>query len=214
MINSDIFIESSFVNLSEIPSGRIYVDVEVKFEMCTGDKAKDQPCYSNYLEVYVYRGQNEPNFPSRSDKPAVKKYLLNNFSPVYNITNTTSRVKATNKKEKHTFTFHQNQSKGITFGIRSRGACGTIYRMKMYYYYCAATCKNGVLYAKTISPADGSKQVPGNCPKNPSPISIDNKTSLNGSCSSNGTWFIPDTVNCYCNQRSSSRRGGCQCKRK
>ena len=179
-----------------------------EFELCFDPRnAIHVPCYSNYFQVYVYRGQNATNIPSGNNKAAVKKYLLNNFSPVYNITNTTSPVKATNKKEKHTFTFHQNQSKGITFGIRSRGACGRISQMKMYYYYCEETCKNRVKFVKTISPASGSKQVHGNCSSNSSPSN--NERNLKGSCSSKGTWFIRDTINCSCIQGYYSGRGEC-----
>ena len=197
---------SNHVNLSETFADLIYVDVEVsEFQLCF-----DPPnnmhvqCYSNYFQVYVHHGQNEPNIPSGK---AVKKYLLNNFSPVYNITNNTSPVKATKKTENHTFTFHQNKSKGITFAIRSRGACGRIYRMKMYYYYCEETCKNRVTFVETISPANGSKEVPGNCSVNS--MLPNNETNSNGSCSSNGTWSIPDTVNCSCIQGYSSDRGEC-----
>ena len=200
---------SNHVNLSEIFADLIYVDVETsEFELCFDERnGKYTSCSSNYLQVYVYRGQNAPNIPSGRDKPAVKHYLLNNFSPVYNITNNTSPVKTTNKTENHTFTFHQNQSKGITFGIRSRGACVKIYRMKMYYYYCEETCKNRAKFVKTISPASGSKQVYGNCSSNSSPSN--NERNLNSSCSSNGTWFIPDTINCSCIQGYYSGRGEC-----
>ena len=161
----DIWLISTYVSLSEIFADLIYVDVEtLEFKLCYDEKlSKHKSCSSNYFQVYVYRGQHASNIPSGSDKPAVKHYLINNFSPVYNITNNTSPVKATNKTENHTFTFHQNQSKGITFGIRSRGACGRIYRMKMYYYYCEETCKNKVTFPKPISPANGSKEAPGNC---------------------------------------------------
>ena len=179
-----------------------------EFELCFDERnSKHTSCSSNYFQVYVYRGQNAPNIPSGNDPPAVKHYLLNTFSPVYNITNNTSPVKATNKTENHTFTFHQNQSKGVTFGIRSRGACGRIYRMKMYYYYCEETCKNRVTFVETISPANGSKEVPGNCSVNS--MLPNNETNSNGSCSSNGTWSIPDTVNCSCIQGYSSDRGEC-----
>ena len=203
---------SKHVNLSEAFSDLIYVDVEtLEFKLCYDEKlSKHKSCSSNYFQVYVYRRQNAPNIPSGSNKPAVKHYLLNNFSPVYNITNNTSPVKATNKTENHTFTFHQNKSKGVTFGIRSRGACGRIYRMKMYYYYCEETCKNKVTFPKPISPANGSKEVPGNCSSNSSPSN--NERNLNSSCSSNGTWFIRDTIDCSCIQGYYSDRGECgQC---
>ena len=208
-----MWLISNHVSLSAIFADLIYVDVETsEFKLCYEQGNTDiyVPCHSNYFQVYVYRGQNAPNIPSGRDKPAVKHYLLNNFSPLYNITNNTSPVKATNKTENHTFTFYQNQSKGITFAIRSRGACGRIYRMKMYYYYCEETCKNRVTFVETISPANGSKEVPGNCSVNS--MLPNNETNSNGSCSSNGTWSIPHTVNCSCMQGYSSNHtkcGGC-----
>ena len=168
----------------------MHVDVEAELTSC------GRTCYSNYFQVYVYRGNSKLNIPSdQNNKKGTKDFLITNFTPVYNITNDTTS-KTTNKKEHQTFGFYQNGSKVLIFAIRSTGACGKIYRMKMYYYYCEETFINSIKFPETISPASRSREVYGKCSVNSA--APKNEANLKGFCQSNGTWSINYETMCLC----------------
>ena len=188
LITDDVNLETTFAEI-------IYVDVEAELTMCfhPGYNAA-LPCYSNNFEVYLYHGKNESrpsHFPDIAD-------LLRTFSPLYNISNHTGNKAELLSKSIQTFSFHKNNSRYVTFAIRSRGACGTIFRMKMYYYGCEKTFFNGVHFPRTSSPSTGYKAVIGNCSKNSLPLQ--NTTNFIGFCYSNGTWAIRQETKCLCSE--------------
>ena len=178
----------------------IYVDVEAEFTICKHPayKKRDGPCYASYFEIFAYRGTEDDAKYSilRNELNAI----LNIYSPLYNITNNTDFAIGTKTtRTNQTFSFSRNNSEGIVFAIRSKGACGSIYRMKMYYYYCEEKFINGIIFEKTASLAAGSKAVvKGHCTGNTIPPG--NSKSLDGNCTYNGTWNIEDNVTCTCDE--------------
>ena len=166
----------------------MHVDVEAELTSC------GRTCYSNYFQVYVYRGQSQLNIPS-NDKDAAKDILVAYYSPIYNISNSTTSKNANNKIIQ-TFGFYQNRSKIMMFAVRSQGACGKIYRMKMFNYYCEETFINSIKFPETISPASGFREVSGNCSVNSE--APKSEANLKGSCHSNGTWSINNETMCRC----------------
>ena len=212
---ADFWSITPHINLKKSLAEVIHVDLEAELTQCIDPGKQDlQPCFSNYFEIYIHRGKNEVTF---SDLRTVTiSNLTEVFHPLYNITNDTS-PEATLTRSNQTFSFPQNNAKGVTFAIRSRGACGSIFRMKMYYYYCKEIFINGLKFENTISPADGFKTVVAkNCSKNyiSSIRARGDKTitALNGYCSVNGTWSVPGFGNqtCLCVEGYTLEGGSCK----
>ena len=153
------------------------MEVEAGFTRCYNVENGDiAPCYSDYFEVYIYPGKYMLYYQN----------LTSYFKPFYNITINTSPT-ATLIRTTQTCSFHsENYSQGVTLAFRSRGACGDIFRIKMYYYYCEETFNRGIKFKRTLSPAEGFKNVTGNCSENSLPSN--NVTSVNRYCYPNGTW--------------------------
>ncbi|CAB4014881.1 ephrin type-A receptor 5 isoform X5, partial [Paramuricea clavata] len=201
---ADFWFVTKFVDLGSSYADVIYVDVEAGFILCDdpGTRKKVQ-CFSNYFEVYINRGK---------DKPVVSEdNLLKLFSPVHNITNNTS-LSTTLSKQTQTFSFNPNDTKGVTFAVRSKGACGKILNMTMYYYYCEETYIHSVRLKRTASPMSGSKLVTANCSQNS--LASNNMTRLEGYCYSNGSWSMNNDFECSCIEgHESSTNTGCSlCK--
>ena len=162
------------------------------------------PCYSNDFEVYIFSG----NYIL--DDVNVTSY----FKPFYNITINTSPT-AILIRTTQTSSFHsENYSQGVTLAFRSRGACGDIFRIKMYYYYCEETFNKGIKFKRTSSPAEGFKNVTGNCSVNSVPSN--NVTSVNRYCYPNGTWarLENDNIQCFCVEgyAPNKKDGSCSSK--
>ena len=124
--------------------------------------------------------------------------LTSYFKPFYNITINTSST-PTLTRTTQTSSFHsENYSQGVTLAFRSRGACGDIFRIKMYYYYSEETFNRGIKFKRTSSPAERFKNVTGNCLENSLPSN--NVTSVNRYCYPNGTWARLENGNiqCFC----------------
>jgi hypothetical protein len=78
----------------------------------------------------------------------------------------------------------------VIFAVRSRGACGKIFRIKIYYMHvCKESIIKNIKFERTLSPAKGFKNVTGNCSENSIPSQ--NATSFKGYCYPNGSWRIP-----------------------
>jgi hypothetical protein len=125
--------------------------------------------------------------------------VLDDLSRLYNISNHTGTEAELLTKSFQTFSFHRNNSKWVTFAIRSRGACGKLFQMKMYYYECKETFINGTHFQKTLSPTSGFKKITGDCSVNS--LQLHNSTNLNGFCYSNGSWSIDqetEVSGCLC----------------
>lgn len=195
---ADFWTITNPVELNTIFADEIHVDVEAELTLCLnpGNNAR-LPCYTNYFEVYIYRETSDKENVYRPDDPNLAD-LLKVYSPLYNITNNTL-PNASLTRSVQTFSFPQNSSQRVVIAIRSRGACGSIFRMKMYYYYCEETFIKGIQFEITLSPAKGFKNVTGNCSEYAIPPNSA-KASFNIHCYSNGTWSKPedDNLKCFC----------------
>ena len=203
---------TKFVHLNATFAQVIYADAEAGFKMCYDPGNRTAvPCHANYFEVVAYRGPDEQRI--YSPKTPDFKQLRTIYSlSVYNITNNTEGGQEPTRTNQ-TFSFPRNNSQGVVLALRSRGACGSIYRMKMYYYYCEEHFINGVKFEKTASPAKGSnKMVTGHCTRNTIPPN--NGSSLNANCTYNGTWNVDDNVTCTCDRNYELDRGIGICLRK
>ncbi|XP_028394325.1 ephrin type-A receptor 2-like isoform X3 [Dendronephthya gigantea] len=212
---NDFWLITPYIDLSESIAEVINVDVEAELTLCDDPGAPKGSssrlkCFSNYFEVYIYRGNIEETSPDLN-------YLTERFQPLYNITNDTSPNSIFTRRIK-TFSFPQNHSQGVTFAIRSRGACGSIFKMKMYYYYCKEIFINGLQFVNTTSPAKGFKtvQTTAKTCSNNSVKSINaagNKTMTLyiGYCFTNGTWSIPQyaDLRCLCREGYTLTDGLC-----
>ena len=167
----DFWFFTKDVDLSSSYADVLYVDVEAEFKSCFDpDKANPVSCASNYYEVYIHRGKTNIDV-----EKATLDDFFSVFSLVHNITNNTI---PSGTRFKQTFSFNPNGTKAVTFAVRSRGACGYIFNMTMYYYYCEETYVNYVKLMKTPSSPSGFKLVTAKCSKNS--LASSNVTSLEG----------------------------------
>ena len=192
------------MDLSSSYADVIYVDVQAEFRSCYNPGLnKLVPCSSNYFEVYI-----QPGKPKSIPKSAKLDDFLGAFSLVHNITNNTYPSQT---RFKQTFFFNPNDAEGVTFAVRSRGACGSIFNMTMYYYYCEERFVNSVKLIKTPAPVNGSKLITANCSKNS--MASSNLTRIEGLCYSNGSWNTNNDYKCLCieGHEPNDKRG---CSRK
>ena len=182
----------------------IYVDIEGQFEPCF-DPGKNTTvlCSSDYFAVYIHRGDEAPKI-SWND-------ILGKFSFVHNITSSTKPNETENVPFKETFSFNRNSTKGVTLAVRSRGACGKLFNITMYYYYCEETFIHSVKLENTFSPKTGFKLVRAHCSENS--IASGNTKSLEGRCYSNGSWSVNETNKCLC-MKGYESNGKTGCSRK
>ena len=177
-----------------------FVHVNIEAELTLYDSGTR---YSRLLQVYVCRGNNCINIPTvtKEKTAAAASFISRYFTPVYTLTNTSKSKNVKGRgivKENQTFPLHLNKTEGVLFGIKSKGACAEIFKLKLYYYYCKEKFINSVKFENTISPLNGSKEVAGNCSDNSS-LSKD-ITSLKGFCQSNGTWSVNENIKCLCKE--------------
>ena len=182
------------------------IEAELNTQCFNGGLRSYFPCYSNKFEVYAYHGKDHISVGN----------ILDIFSQsLYNITNNTNLAKANlTRSTQTTFFFPQNNSEGVTFAVRSRGACGKIFRIKMYYHVCKEKIIKTIKFERTSSPAKGFKNVTANCLENSIPSQ--NAASFKGYCYPNGSWRIPldDNMECLCvdGYTLNKRDGSCSSK--
>lgn len=183
----------------------IYFDVTTEFTLCFNpDTENFVPCSSNYFEIYIHRGKDRPEINAET----AETDLLSQFSSFYNITANNSSLSKTPRKQTQIITSDLKKADGVTFAVRSRGACGKILNMTIYYYYCEETFVNGARLKKTSSPKIGSKRVLANCPKNSQPSS--NFTRLEGYCYRDGSWSMNEDSKCLCfGEHEPNKEHGC-----
>ena len=201
---ADFWFSTKDVDLSSSYAKVIYVDVEAEFRLCDDPgKRNPVPCASNYYEVYINRGKTNLHFIT-----ATLDDLFRVFSLVHNITNSAIPI---GTRFKQTFSFKPNNTNAVTFAVRSRGACGYILNMTMYYYYCEETYVNSVKLMKSPSPPSGFKLVAANCSKNS--LASSNVTRLEGRCYSNGSWSMNNDFICSCIEAyEPNQKSGCSRK--
>ncbi|XP_028394329.1 ephrin type-B receptor 3-like [Dendronephthya gigantea] len=186
--SADFWFVTKYMNLPSSYADVIYVDVEA---MLTADKCFNPPdgsdfvpCFTSDFEVYTYR-ESTPE-PERNTVVS----LFN--SHVYTFGNN-SRPGIT---QSFSFSFSRNGTTGVSFGVRSRGACGKIFNMTIYHYFCEEKFSNSIRLVKTSAPLSGSKLVPANCSQHSLPLNA--STGLQGNCKSNGTWDMNEDFKCLC----------------
>ena len=185
----------------------LHIDIESKMEKC---KSEDGICFKDGFELFRYNGEGEPKVPynannpdSKAEKLKAREFLHNNFLLLGKITgNSTSEERVNN-----TLTLNIKEFRGMTFGIKSRGGCGSVIRMRFYYYVCKSTFINSVIFVKTLAPQNGTKAVFGNCSANAGLIS--RTGSLKAFCNSNGSWTAKEKMLCRCDKGYESTDHGC-----
>ena len=182
----------------------MYVDVEGKFEICYDPgNNKHVPCTYDYFAVYINHGDEAP-------KISVNK-IFGKLTFVYNITSSTKPNETEDVPFKETFSFNRNNTKGVTLAVRSRGACGKIFNITMYYYFCEERFIHSVKLKNTCSPKTGFKLVRANCSEHS--IASGNTKSLEGRCYSNGSWSVNETNKCLCTKGyEPNEKTGCSRK--
>lgn len=145
---------------------KLKIEIESQMEEC---EVKGGKCFKDVFELLTYNGGGEPEVPydPKDSQNVVAKerarvFFNNNFTSLGNITGNATIKERVNT----TFTLNLKQFRRITFGIKSGGGCGSVIRMKIYYYVCKEMFINGLMLTKTMSPQNGSKVVFGNCSEN------------------------------------------------
>ena len=165
----------------------MYIDVEAQLTHCFDPRSDSLiSCYDNSFQIYLENGEDIYH----------RSPTLNELSHLHNISNGTSPG-ALLSRSKQTFSFRSNFSQAA-FVIRSRGACGKIYRMKLYYYACEEMFVNLVRFQQTRSPDSGFTTVTGNCLKNS--LLVGHFGSLIAHCHSNGSWTMDKMPKCVCSE--------------
>ena len=156
-------------------------------------------CFKDGFELFKYNGVGEPKIPrdekgSRNEqkRQETKAYFYENFTFLGNITGNTTSMDPVNT----TFTLNFKEFCEITFGIKSRGACGSVIRIKVYYYICKEIFIKSVMFKRTLSPQNGTKEVFGNCSANSRRGS--HMSDLRAFCHSNGSWSAERNISCLC----------------
>jgi hypothetical protein len=181
-------------------------------------KATRTKCHNTTcsLQIFIYNGTEELDIPRNpsggvSGRKKQQMYLLNNFMNLHDVTFTEN-----NKIETQSFNFSHNccvdfsyNCSKLRFAIRARAIKGELHNMKVYFYYCKETLRNGVRLARTYAPSSGLKRVAVNCTSNA--VSKYNESSFDGLCWYNGTWNIGNDTECYC-RPGYGMSGGCKRK--
>ena len=164
-------------------------------------KVQGGKCFEDNFQLFRYNGEGEPEVPydisnlhNVEEKENARTFINSKFTWLGNITgNATSKERVNT-----TFTLNLKEFRRITFGIKSSGGCGTVIRMKVFYYVCEEMFIQSVILKTTVSPQNGYKAVFGNCSKNTVPDS--KADGLKAYCHSNGSWSTDRNVSCMCDK--------------
>ena len=173
-------------------------------------EVKGGKCFKDGFKLFRYNGEGEAKVPydannrdTKAEKLKSKVYLQNNFSFLGNITGNSTSEERVNT----TFTLNLKEFRGITFGIKSTGGCGSVIGMKVYYVVCKKIFIKNVMFVKTMAPQNGTKVVIGNCSAN---TTLDSRTGgLRAFCHSNGSWTTEGEMVCTCDKGYESTDKGC-----
>ena len=177
---------------------KLKIEIESQIEEC---EVKGGECFKDGFELLTYNGGGEPEVPyDQKDsqnvvaKERARVFFNNNFTSLGYITGN-----ATIKERVNTaFTLNLKEFRRIAFGIKSSGGCGSVIRMKVYYYVCEEMFIKSVMFKMTMSPQNGSKVVFGNCSENAA--SVSKAGDLKAYCHSNGSWSVERDVVCRCDK--------------
>ena len=176
---------------------KLNIEIESQMEEC---EVKGGKCFKDGFELLTYNGEGEPKVPydpaktQNIEKENARVFLNSNFTLLGNITGN-----ATSKERVNTiFTLNLKEFRRITFGIKSSGGCGSVIRMKVYYYVCEEMFINSVMFKMTMSPQNGSKVVFGSCSENAA--SVSKAGDLKAYCHVNGSWSPEEGAVCRCDK--------------
>lgn len=178
---------------------KLKIEIESQMEECEVQGGK---CFKDGFELLTYNGEGEPKVPYdlkdqqnvEKEKEKARIFLNSDFTSLGNITGN-----ATSKEHVNTiFTLNLKKFRTITFGIKSSGGCGSVIRMKVYYYVCQEMFIKSVMFKTTMSPQNGSKVVFGNCSENTA--AVKKAGGLKAYCHSNGSWSTEKDVVCRCDK--------------
>ena len=177
---------------------KLKIEIESQIEEC---EVEGGECFKDGFELLTYNREGEPEVPydpkNSQDvlgKERAREFFNNNFTSLGNITGNATIKERVNT----TFTLNLKEFRRITFGIKSSGGCGSVIRMKVYYYVCEEMFINSVMFKMTMSPQNGSKVVFGNCSENAA--SVSKAGDLKAYCHSNGSWSPERDVVCRCSK--------------
>ena len=111
---------------------KLKIEIESQIEEC---EVKGGECFKDGFDLFTYNGEGEPEVPyDPKDLQNVKEkgrvFFNNNFTSLGNITGSATIQERVNT----TFTLSLKEFRRITFAIKSGGGCGSVIRMKVYYY--------------------------------------------------------------------------------
>ena len=185
-------------------SVKLKIEIESQIEEC---EVKGGKCFKDGFELLTYNEEGEPEVPydPKDSQNVVAKerarvlakgleFFNNNFTSLGNITGNATIKERVNT----TFTLNLKEFRRITFGIKSSGGCGSVIRMKVYYYVCEEMFINSVMFTMTMSLQNGSKLVFGNCSENAA--SVSKAGGLKAYCHSNGSWSTEGDRVCRCDK--------------
>ena len=177
---------------------KLYVEIESQMKRCDN---KNGNCFKDAFELFRYNSERTPEVPfeprkssDEAEKKKAREFLQSNFTYIGNITGNSTSEEIMNT----TFTLNLKKFRTITFGIKSRGSCGTVIRMKVYYIVCKETFINNLMFRKTLAPQNGTKVVFGSCSANSRvDLGVGNLVAL---CHSNGSWSTEGEIVCRCKE--------------
>ena len=178
---------------------KLNIEIESQIEEC---EVNGGECFKDGFELLTYNGEQEPEVPYdpkdsqniNKEKEKARIFLNNNFTSRGNIIGNATIQERVNT----TLSLNLKEFRRITFGIKSSGGCGSVIRMKVYYYVCEEMFINSVMFKMTMSPQNGSKVVFGNCSENTA--SVTKAGGLKAYCHSNGLWSTEGDVVCWCDK--------------
>jgi hypothetical protein len=197
---NEVWLVANTLNVNQtIYDVKLHIEIESQMAKCENPHGT---CFKDGFELFTYNGEGEPKVPFNKnqgvnvdkEKEKAREFFHNNFTYLGNITGNATSKELVNT----TFTLNLKEFREITFGIKSRGGCGKVNRMKVLYYVCDQTFIKSVMFKKTSAPQNGTTEVVGNCSANTVPVS--SMGNLRAYCHSNGSWSTEEDrdIECMC----------------
>ncbi len=164
----------------------------------------DGICFQDSLQLFSYDDdiRDDINNAWGWRNVSIQKFI--NLTLLGNITGSTTSDLPVKTK----FTLKIKEFRKIMLGIRSTGGCGTVVRVKLYYFVCRALIfrfqkgtiyRNHIILKKTPVPQNGTKVVFGSCSANA--VLVSGMGDFKALCHSNGTWsIVKGDMVCWCDK--------------
>ncbi len=150
----------------------------------------DGICFQDSLQLFSYNDDIRDDIQNAWGWRNVSIQKFINLTLVGNITGSATSDLLVKTK----FTLKIKELRKIMLGIRSTGGCGTVVRMKVYYFVCrelrgkGTIYRNLIIFKRTPVPENGTKVVFGSCSANA--VLVSGAGDLKAFCHSSGTWSI------------------------